>query len=74
MSQIAIYQSQSGAVEVRLDGETVWLNQEQMTQLFGRERSVITKHIRNLFKEGELEADSVCANFAHCFFRPAPLP
>lgn len=65
MSQIAIYQSQSGAVEVRLDGETVWLNQEQMTQLFGRERSVITKHIRNLFKEGELEADSVCANFAH---------
>lgn len=65
MSQIAIYQSQSGAVEVRLDGETVWLNQEQMTQLFGRERSVITKHIRNLFKEGELKADSVCANFAH---------
>lgn len=62
MSQIAIYQSQSGAVEVRLDGETVWLNQEQMTQLFGRERSVITKHIRNLFKEGELDEKSNVQN------------
>lgn len=65
MSQIAIYQSDSGTVDVRLESDTVWLSQEQMTQLFGRERSVITKHIRNVFKEGELEADSVCANFAH---------
>jgi hypothetical protein len=65
MNQIAIYQSEGGAVDVRLDGETVWLTQEQMTQLFGRERSVITKHIRNVFKEGELDTDSVCANFAH---------
>ena len=65
MSQIAIYQGPVGAVEVRLEGETVWLTQEQITQLFGRERSVITKHIRNVFKEGELVADSVCANFAH---------
>ncbi|WP_249325005.1 virulence RhuM family protein [Vreelandella boliviensis] len=36
-----------------------------MCELFGRERSVITKHIRNVFKEGELERNSVCANFAH---------
>jgi len=63
--QIAIYQTDSGTVDVRLGAETVWLSQEQMTQLFGRERSVITKHIRNVFKEGELEAKSVCANFAH---------
>lgn len=41
-------------LEVRTDGETVWLTQDQMCLLFGRERSVITKHIRNVFKEGEL--------------------
>lgn len=62
MNQIAIYQSESGAVDVRLDGDTVWLTQEQMTQLFGRERSVITKHIRNVFKEGELEEKSNVQN------------
>lgn len=62
MNQIAIYQSESGAVDVRLDGETVWLTQEQMTQLFGRERSVITKHIRNVFKDGELDEKSNVQN------------
>ncbi len=62
MNQIAIYQSESGAVDVRLDGDTVWLTQEQMTQLFGRERSVITKHIRNVFTEGELEEISNVQN------------
>lgn len=36
-----------------------------MSELFGRERSVITKHLRNIFAEGEREADSACANFAH---------
>jgi prophage maintenance system killer protein len=64
---IAIYQSADGSIatEVRLEGETVWLTQEQISQLFGRERSVISKHLRNVFAEGELEADSVCAKFAH---------
>lgn len=67
MSDITIYQSDSGTVEVRLDKthETVWLRQEQLSQLFGRERSVITKHVRNVFAEGELERQAVCANFAH---------
>ena len=66
-SQILIYQAEDGslATEVRLLADTVWLRQEQMSELFGRERSVITKHLRNVFKEGELDADSVCANFAH---------
>lgn len=64
-TDIAIYQADNGTVEVRLQGESVWLRQEQMTQLFGRERSVITKHIKNVFAEGELEANSVCAKFAH---------
>jgi len=64
---IAIYQSADGSIatEVRLEGETVWLTQAQLTQLFGRERSVITKHLRNIFAEGELEANSVRAKFAH---------
>lgn len=50
---------------VLTDGETVWLTQEQMCKLFGRERSVITKHIRNVFKEGELDEKVVSAKFAH---------
>ena len=62
MSQIAIYQSPGGVVEVRLDSDTVWLTQAQMTQLFGRERSVITKHVRNVFKEGELDEKSNVQN------------
>ena len=65
MTDITIYQAENGTVEVRLERDTVWLRQEQMSQLFGRERSVITKHLRNVFAEGELEADSVCAKFAH---------
>ena len=52
-------------LEVRMEDETVWLNQEQMALLFGRDRSVIGKHINNCFREGELDADVVCANFAH---------
>ena len=42
------------SLEVKTDGETVWLTQSQMCQLFGRERTVITKHINNVFSEGEL--------------------
>lgn len=52
-------------LEVTLDQDTVWLTQEQMCELFGRERSVITKHIGNMFREEELVRDSVCAKFAH---------
>ncbi|NMG46024.1 hypothetical protein GPA22_20095 [Aromatoleum toluvorans] len=64
---VAIYQSADGSIstEVRLEGETVWLSQQQISQLFGRERSVVSKHVRNIFAEGELSADSVCAKFAH---------
>lgn len=59
---IQIYQSENGAVEVRLDDETVWLRQEQMALLFGRERSVVSKHLRNVFAEGELEEKSNVQN------------
>ena len=59
MSEMVIYQQIAGApVTVRLEGETLWLTQEQMAALFARERSVITKHLRNVFKEGELIEES----------------
>jgi hypothetical protein len=66
-SEILVYEASDGEVrvDVRLDRETVWLSQEQMAELFGRERSVVTKHIRNVFKEGELDPEAVCAKFAH---------
>lgn len=52
------------SLEVRLEADTVWLSQTQMAKLFGRERSVISKHVGNVFKEGELEPVSTCAKFA----------
>jgi hypothetical protein len=65
MDDISIYQTDSGALEVKLQKDTVWLRQEQMSQLFGRDRSVIGKHLRNIFAEEELEQNSVCAKYAH---------
>ncbi|MCK4422940.1 MAG: hypothetical protein KAV18_02585 [Candidatus Omnitrophica bacterium] len=53
-------------VEVKLKQETVWLTQKQIAELFNTERSVVTKHIGNIFKTKELCTKSVCANFAHC--------
>ena len=64
--RIVVYKpSEKVKMEVKTDGETVWLTQEQMCQLFGRERSVITKHVRNVFRDGELVPEAVCAKFAH---------
>ena len=51
------------SVDVRFEEETVWLTQEQMAVLFGKGRSTITEHIRNVFKEGELNEDVVCRDF-----------
>lgn len=66
MSEIIIYEDPNvvNPVEVKLEGETVWLTQDQMALLFGRERSVITKHLRNIFQEDELDPESTCAKFA----------
>ena len=58
MNEISIYQTESGAVEVRLEQDTVWLSQAQMVALFGRDQSVVSRHIGNIFKEGELERES----------------
>lgn len=67
MNAIEIYQTKDAQtqVEVRFDGDTVWLNQSQIAELFERDRSTVTKHIANVFKEGELDESMVCANFAH---------
>ncbi|MCG8323340.1 MAG: virulence RhuM family protein [Cytophagales bacterium] len=66
-SDIEIYQSSDGKIEVEVtfENETVWLNQEQLSQLFNRDRTVIGRHIRNIFKEKELFEEVVCADFAH---------
>lgn len=62
--EIIIYQAPDGqtAIDVRLEKETIWLRQEQIAQLFDRERSVITKHINNIFKEKELDRESNVQN------------
>lgn len=65
--EVVIYQTEDGLtkLEVNLQDETVWLSIDQMAELFQRDRSVIGKHIRNIFKEGELVKDSVWAKFAY---------
>ncbi len=59
-NEIILYQSNDlpEHIEVRLDGDTVWLSQDQLTLLFQRDQSVISRHIRNVFNEGELEEKS----------------
>ena len=64
--QILLYQTLDGEsrIEVRLQGETVWLSLEQMAELFQRNKSTISRHIKNVFEEGELEREVVVAKFA----------
>ena len=64
--QILLYQTPDGEsrIEVRLQGETVWLNQEQMADLFQRNKSTISRHINNAFEEGELMPEATIAFFA----------
>lgn len=64
-SSILIYQNKDGniKIDVRLEEETVWLTQAQMAQLFGKDKRTISEHISNIFKEGELEENSVVRNF-----------
>ena len=58
MADIAIYETQQGEIQVQLERDTVWLDQSQMISLFDRDQSVISRHIRNVFKDGELETES----------------
>ncbi|HIS40157.1 MAG TPA: type II toxin-antitoxin system death-on-curing family toxin [Candidatus Aphodovivens avistercoris] len=63
---IVLFESADSAVtlDVATDGDTVWLSQAQMVELFGRDKSTISRHVNNVFKEGELERDSTVAFFA----------
>ncbi|MFA5195024.1 MAG: RhuM family protein, partial [Bacteroidales bacterium] len=65
-SSIVFYKLEGGNTEISviLDGETVWLSLSQMTDLFQRDKSVISRHIHNIFNDGELEKISTVANFA----------
>lgn len=51
-------------MQVRMEGETVWLTLNQLAELFQRDKSVISRHIKNVFEEGELSTDSVVAKYA----------
>ena len=65
-NQIVVYQpNETVRLDVRLENETVWLTQEQMSLLFGRDQSVIARHVGNIFKEGELDKNSVYAKNAY---------
>ena len=61
-SELLIYQAEGQPVEVRLAGDSVWLRQEQLASLFGRDRTVIGRHLRNVFAEGELVRESNVQN------------
>ena len=64
--QFLLYQTPGGdsQIEVKLQNDTVWLSLDQMAELFQRNKSTISRHIKNVLEDGELEADSVIANFA----------
>jgi len=66
-NEILLYTTPNGnvKVEIYLQNETIWLTQQKIAELFGVDRTVVTKHIGNIFKSGELNEQLVCANFAH---------
>lgn len=65
-NSIEIYSSQDGSIQlnVKLENDTVWLNRQQMAELFGRDKTVITRHINNCFKEHEVDPKVGSAKFA----------
>ena len=66
-NQLVLFKPKDGQVSlpVTLERETVWLSQRQMADLFGKDRTVIGRHIRNAIAEGEIDAKTMCAKFAH---------
>lgn len=66
-NKIILYNTEDGEtkIEVAVDGDTVWLSQRQMAELFDKDRKTVTEHIQNVFKEGELEENSVCRKSQH---------
>ena len=64
-NEITIFENQNVKLEVNMKDETVWLSQNQMAELFGKDRKTITRHIQNIYKDEELEEKSVCSFFEH---------
>ena len=66
-SNFVISQTKTGNVniEVFFHNDTIWLTQKKIAELFEKDRTVITKHLKNIFAESELDEKLVCANFAH---------
>lgn len=64
-NELIIFENQKVRLEVNMKDETVWLNIDQMSELFGRDRTTILRHINNIFKSDELLKEEVCAKFAH---------
>jgi len=73
-SQIIIYQAKDGQtrLDVRLEDETVWLTQEQMADLYGKSKSTINEHIKNVYEEKELEEESTMRKFGISEFSTKP--
>lgn len=65
-NNIVLFQSSDREIslDVSTDGSTVWLTQSQMAELFERDRTVIARHVSNIYREGEVDKDSTCAKFA----------
>ena len=63
--EIIIFENQDVKLEVNMKDETVWLTQKQMAELFDKDRKTITRHIQNIYKDGELDEKSVCSFFEH---------
>ena len=65
--EIIIYQTADGEtrLDVRMENDSVWLTQAQIAHLFGVDRTVIVRHVNNIYKSSELERDVTCAIFAH---------
>lgn len=64
-NEIILFENQNVKLEVNMKDETVWLSLEQLSTLFDRDRTVIKRHINNIYKEKELNEKEVCAKFAH---------
>ena len=60
-NEILLFENQDVKLEVNMKDETVWLNQLQMAKLFDKDRKTITRHIQNIYRDGELEENSVCS-------------
>ena len=65
-NELLIYQSKDGEIELKSDSkiDTIWANKAQIAQIFGIDRSVVSRHIKNIFTDKELDEKVVCANFA----------